>query len=172
MNVNNTIVASILQWISDDEKISAMQKSYSVCPYWNWVLCYVPFKLPCSLNSRAYSAHSTWTTLWSFRSFLSKPQSSFILSTITEQWKFSYRMFTYIQNEISFFECIPINFEFTVYSQFKNMCPKSHKIVYFLSKRFITKQIDTGKQNRCSTIPAEWNLDITNNLSHGSACIL
>ena len=57
------------------------------------------------------------------------------------------------------FECIPINFDFTVLSQFKNLCPKSHKIVSFLSKRFITK-IDTGKQNQCSTFPAVWNLEI------------
>ena len=58
---------------------------------------------PSFLNPRAHSAH-TWTTLWSFRSFSSKTQSSFILSTITEQWKFSYRIFTYIQNEISFLD--------------------------------------------------------------------
>ena len=57
------------------------------------------------------------------------------------------------------FECIPINLDFTVHSQCKNLCPKSHKIVYFWSKRFITK-IDTGKQNRCSTVPAGWNLDL------------
>ena len=55
------------------------------------------------LNPRAHSAHTTWTILWSFRRFSSKTQSSFILSAITEQWKFSYRIFTYIQNEISFF---------------------------------------------------------------------
>ena len=52
------------------------------------------------LNPRAYSAHNTWASLWSFRGFSSKTQSSFILSTITEQWKFSYRIFTDIQNEI------------------------------------------------------------------------
>ena len=55
---------------------------------------------PSFLNPRAPSAHCTWATLWSFRGFSSKTQSSFILSTITEQWKFSYRIFTYIQNEI------------------------------------------------------------------------
>ena len=55
---------------------------------------------PSFLNPRAHSAHNTWATLWSFRGFSSKTQSSFILSTITEQWKFSYRIFTDIQNEI------------------------------------------------------------------------
>ena len=55
---------------------------------------------PFFLNPRAHSAHNTWTNLWSFRGFSSKTQSSFILSTITEQWKFSHRIFTYIQNEI------------------------------------------------------------------------
>ena len=55
---------------------------------------------PSFLNPRAYSAHNMWATLWSFRDFSSKTQSSFILSTITEQWKFSYRIFTDIQNEI------------------------------------------------------------------------
>ena len=42
---------------------------------------------PSHLNPRAYSAHNTWTTLWSFCSFSSKMQSSFILPSITEQWK-------------------------------------------------------------------------------------
>ena len=55
---------------------------------------------PTFLNPTAHSAYNTWATLWSFRGFSSKTQSSFILSTITEQWKFSYRIFTYIQNEI------------------------------------------------------------------------
>ena len=57
-------------------------------------------RFPSFLNPRAHSAFNTWATLWSFRGFSSKTQSSFILSTITEQWKFSYRIFTYIQNEI------------------------------------------------------------------------
>ena len=43
---------------------------------------------PSFLNPRAHSAHYKWATLWSFRGFSSKTQSSFILSTITEQWKF------------------------------------------------------------------------------------
>ena len=55
---------------------------------------------PSFLNTRAHSAHNTWATLWSFRDFSSKTHSSFILSTITEQWKFSYRIFIDIQNEI------------------------------------------------------------------------
>ena len=114
---------------------------------------------PFFLNPRAHNAHNTWTTLWSFRSFSSKTQSSFILSTITEQWKFSYQIFYIYPKRNILFECIPINFEFTVHSQLKNRCPKSQKTVYCLSKRFITK-IDTGKQNRCSTVPAGWNLDL------------
>ena len=55
------------------------------------------------------------------------------------------------------FKCIPINFDFTVHSQLKNLCPK---IVYFFIKKIYHKKIDTGKQNRCSTVPAGWNLDL------------
>ena len=36
---------------------------------------------PSFLNPRAHSAHNTWTTIWSFRSFPSKTQCSFKLST-------------------------------------------------------------------------------------------
>ena len=96
---------------------------------------------PSFLNPRVHSAHNTWATLWNFHSFSSKTQSSFILSTTTEQWKFLYRILTYI-----LLEWIPINFDFTVHSQFKSQCPKSHKIVYFLSKRFITKKLIPGNR--------------------------
>ena len=41
---------------------------------------------------------------------------------------------------------------------------QNHKIVYFLPKRFITikrhQHRCTWKRNRCSTVPAGWNLDI------------
>ena len=47
---------------------------------------------PSFLNPRAYSAHNTWTTIC-FRSFSSKTQSSFILSTINEQWKYETKSF-------------------------------------------------------------------------------
>ena len=54
-------------------------------------------------------------------------------------------------------EFIPINFDVSIHSQFKNLLAKSHRIVYFLSKRFITKIRHacqyTGKKNRCSTVP-------------------
>ena len=33
------------------------------------------------------------------------------------------------------FECVLLNFDFTVHSQFKHLCPKSHKIVYFMPAR-------------------------------------
>ena len=42
-------------------------------------------------------------------------------------------------------------FDFTVDSQFKNLCPKIHKIVYYLSKRFITKKSTQG--NRIGVAP-------------------
>ena len=56
-------------------------------------------------------------------------------------------------------ECIPINFDFTVHSQFKNLCPKCTKSFIFIKKIYYTK-IDIGEQNRCNTVPAEWNLDL------------
>ena len=92
-----------------------MSNSYSVCRdvnthtgiercvmYLSSFRTFPSFFIIIFFNPRAHSAHNTWTTLWSFRSFSSKMQSSSILSTITIQWKFSYRIFTYIQNEISF----------------------------------------------------------------------
>ena len=131
------------------------------------------------LNPRAHSAHNMWTTLWSFRRFSSKTQTSFILSTITEQWKFSYGIFTYIQKTNFLFECIPLNFDFTVHSQFEHLCPKSHKIVYFLSKRFITNvyiyiYIYIYIYNRYRetesvyAVPAGWNLDLNRCTSHAT----
>ena len=95
---------------------------------------------PSFLNPRAHSAHSTWTTLWSFRGFSSKTQPSFIISTITEQWKFSYRFFYIYPKWNILFECITINFDFTVHSQFKNLCSKSHKIVYVFQKDLSQKK--------------------------------
>ena len=54
------------------------------------------------------------------------------------------------------FECIPINFYFSVHSQLKKLCPKSHKIYYFFSEKIYHKQIDihAGAQvNRISVAP-------------------
>ena len=45
---------------------------------------------PSFLNPRAHSAHNTWTTLWSFRSFSSETQSSFILSLEVSVPKYLY----------------------------------------------------------------------------------
>ena len=64
------------------------------------VLCTVQAFVLSYFSVQTFVSHNTWANLWSFRGFSSKTQSSFILSTITEQWKFSYRIFTYIQNEI------------------------------------------------------------------------
>ena len=93
---------------------------------------------PSFLNPREYSAHNTWTTLWSFRSFSSKPQSSFILSTITEQWKFSYRIFTYVKKEISFlnlkFQC-PLTIQ-------KSVSQKSQNSLFFYQKD-LTQKIES-----------------------------
>ena len=87
----------------DRNVIFVFGMSWCQYPYWNWARCYTyrsSFRTFLSfINPRAHSAHNTWTTLWNFRSFSSKTQSSFIVSTITKRWKFSYRMFTYIQND-------------------------------------------------------------------------
>ena len=45
------------------------------------------------------------------------------------------------------FECIPINFYFSFYSQLKNLCPKSpkgHKIVYVFIKKIYHKKSTQG----------------------------
>ena len=94
--------------------------------------------LPSFFNPRAHSSHNTWTTLWNFRSFLSKTESSFILSAITEQWKFSYRMFVYIQNEISFW-MYPYKLWFHCPLTIKKSMSQYSQNRLFLSKRFITK---------------------------------
>ena len=49
------------------------------------------------------------------------------------------------------FECISIYFDFIVHSQFKNLCPKSHKNVYFLSKNIYDKKSTKG--NRIGVAP-------------------
>ena len=43
------------------------------------------------------------------------------------------------------FECIPINFDFSVQSQFKNLCPKSHTIVIFYQKGLSQKSTQGNK---------------------------
>ena len=105
---------------------------------------------PSFLNPRAHSAHNTWTTLWSSRSFSRKTQSSFILSTITEQWKFSYRIFTYIQNEISFW-MYPCKLWFHCPLTIQKSVSQNSQNRLFLSKRFITKQSTQG--NRIGVAP-------------------
>ena len=105
---------------------------------------------PSFLNPRAHSAHNTWANLWSFRGFSSKTQSSFILSTITEQWKFSYRIFTYIQNEIYPFWMDPYKLWFHCPLTIQKSVSLKSRNRLFSIKRIYHKQIDTGKQNRCS----------------------
>ena len=69
-------------------------------------------------------------------------------------------MFYIYQKRNIISECIHMDFNFTVQSQFKNLCPKSHKIVFFIKKIYHNNKIDTGKQKRCSTVPAGGNLDL------------
>ena len=103
------------------------------------------------LNPRAHSAHNTWATLWSFRGFSSKPQASFILSTITEQWKFSYRIFTYIQNEIYPFWMDPYKLWFN--------CPLT-----------IQKSVSQKSQNRLFSIKKIYHKKSTPGNWIGVAC--
>ena len=105
---------------------------------------------PSFLNPRAHSAHYTWATLWSFRGFSSKTQSSFILSTITEQWKFSYRIFTYIQNEIYPFWMDPYKLWFHCPLTIQKSQSQKSQNRLFSIKKDLSQKIDTGKQNRCS----------------------
>ena len=102
-------------------------------------------------NTWTYSVHNTWTTLWSFRSFSSKTQSSFILSTtITEQWKFSYRIL-HISKTIYPFWMYPYKLWFhcplTIQ---KSVSQNSQNYLYFIKKRFITK---TTQGNRIGVAP-------------------
>ena len=126
---------------------------------------------PSFLNPRAHSAHNTWTTFWSFRSFSSKTQSSFILSTITEQWKYETKSF-----HTEFLHISKMKYPFWIYpyklwlqcsltiKKFVSQKLQNRLFIFFLSKRSITKNWHshrcTRKQNRCGTIPAEWNLDL------------
>ena len=106
---------------------------------------------PSFLNPRAYSAHNTWANLWSFRGFSSKTQSSFIFSTITEQWKFSYRIFTYIQNEIYPFWMDPYKLWFH--------CPLT-----------IQKSVSQKSQNRLFSIKKIYHKKSTPGNRIGVAC--
>ena len=106
---------------------------------------------PSFLNLRAHSAYNTRATLWSFRGFSSKTQSSFILSTITEQWKFSYRIFTYIQNEIYPFWMDPYKFWFH--------CPLT-----------IQKSVSQKSQNRLFSIKKIYHKKSTPGNRIGVAC--
>ena len=106
---------------------------------------------PSFLNPRAHSAHNTWATLWSFCDFSSKTQSSFILSTITEQWKFSYRIFTGIQNEIYPFWMDPYKLWFH--------CPLT-----------IHKPVSQKSQNRLFSIKKIYHKKLTSGNRIGVAC--
>ena len=91
------------------------------------------------------------------RSSLSYCQQLLNNGSFTEELNF----YIYSKRNI-LFECIPINFDFTFYflsfyfdftvhSQLKYLCPKSHKIVYFLLKRFTRKKSTQG--NRIGEAP-------------------
>ena len=110
-----------------------MSYSYSVCrdvSYHTGIERCVMYRssfrtYPSFLNPRAHSAHNTWTTLWSFRSFSSGTPSSYILSTIMNNVNFHTEFLHISKTNYPFW----INFDFTVHSQLKNLSPKSHKIV-------------------------------------------
>ena len=125
-------------WTETSYSYSVFGISRCQYPHWNWVLCYVPF----SFRTFPYFLNPSTTRGRPFEaSVVFQSKRSPILSTITEQWKwkvFIPNFYIYPKRNI-LFEFIPINFDFTVHSQFKNLCPKRDKIVYFLSKRFITK---------------------------------
>ena len=106
---------------------------------------------PSFLNPRAHSAHNTWANLWSFRGFSSKTQSSFILSTLTEQWKFSYRIFTSIQNKIYPFWMDPYKLWFH--------CPLT-----------IQKSVSQKSQNRLFSIKRIYHKKSTPGNKIGVAC--
>ena len=137
--------------------------SYSVCRDVNThsriercVMCRSSFRnFPSFLDARAHSAHNTWATLWSVRSFSSKTQSSFILSTITEEWKFSYRIFTYIQNETFF-----LNVSLKTHSQFKVYVPKVTKSFIFFYQKYLSQNNRHREIESVYTVPKGWNLDL------------
>ena len=125
--------------------------SYSVCRDVNThtgIECCVMYRssfrtFPSFLIPRAHSAHNMLTTLWSFRSFSSKPQSSFILSTKTEQWKFHTESLHISKTKYPdklWFHC-PLTIKKSV----------SQKSRLFFIEKIYHKQIDTGKQNRCTS---------------------
>ena len=104
---------------------------------------------PSFLNPRAHSAHNTWATLWNFHVFSSKTQSSFILSTTTEQWKFSYRILTYIQNEMYPFWMDPYKLWFhcplTIQ---KSVSQKSQNRLFSIKKIYHKKKKKSTPGNR------------------------
>ena len=129
---------------------------------------------PSFLNPRAHSAHNTWATLWSFRGFSSKTQSSFILSTITEQWKFSYRIFTDIQNEIYPFWMDPYKLWFhcplTIQ---KSVSQKSQNRLFSIKKIYHKKSTPGNRIGEactdrliCAFVVHIWQKRVSNDVTH------
>ena len=88
---------------------------------------------PSFLNPREHSAHNTWTTFWSFRSFFKQNAVLFhIVNNYYVMEVFIPIFYIYPKRNI-LFECMPINFDFIVHSQFVT------KSFLLLSKRFIKK---------------------------------
>ena len=85
---------------------------------------------PSYLNSRAHSTLNTWTTLWSFRRFSSKTQSSFILSTTNWTIEVFIPYFYIYPKRNVLFECNPIN-SLTVQ---KSVSQKSQNRLFFIKK--------------------------------------
>ena len=105
---------------------------------------------PSYLNSRANSTHNTWTTVWSFRRFSSKTQSSFILSTTNWTIEVFIPYFYINPKRNVLFECIPIN-SLTVQ---KSVSQKSQNRLFFI------KKIYHKKSTQGNTVPAGWKWDL------------
>ena len=101
------------------------------------------------LNPRAHSAHITWTTLWSFRSFSSNTQSFFILSTIIEQWKYETKSFHTEFLHISKMKYPFWTYPYQLWLQFthnsKICVPKVTKS-FILYQKDLSQKIDNGAQ--------------------------
>ena len=72
-----------------------------------------------------------------------------------------------------FFECIPINFDFTVHSQFKNLCPKVTKSFISMKKIYHKKsspgnRIGVAWMHRlvCALVVHIWQNRFSHNMAH------
>ena len=111
---------------------------------------------------------------WSFRGFSSKTQSFCILSTITEQRKFSYRIFTYIQNEIYPFWMDPYKLWFHCPLTIKiSVSQKSQNRLFSIKKIYHKKstpgnRIDVACMGRliCAFVVHIWENRFSHDVTH------